>query len=392
MARRPMTGNEAAAYAMMQINPDVVAAYPITPSTQVVERFSDFVNNGECDTEFVPVESEHSAMSACVGASAAGARVMTATASQGLALMHEILYVASSMRLPIVTVIASRALNSPLSIHGDHSDTMGSRDAGWLQFYAESVQEFYDHIFIAMRAAELANLPAMVCEDGFILSHTLEPVETLDKAEVARFLGERKPLYDMLDTDHPIMAGYLSLTDSYMEHKRLQAEVMREAPKFIDQAYQEFEKAFGRKYDWMEVYGPSDAEVAMVIIGSGAGTVKETVDLMEQQGKKVAVVKLVVPRPLPVERLRQTLSRFKIVAIVERTDSYKNHGGPMFSEIAGALYAAEKRPVLKAYHFGMGGRDVFIEDFMKVYDDLLDELAGRKTIPETFNYIGVKEG
>lgn len=392
MPRIPMTGNEAAAYAMMQINPDVVAAYPITPSTQVVERFSDYVNNGKCQTEFVPVESEHSAMSACVGASACGARVMTATAAQGLALMHEILYIASSMRLPIVTVIASRALNSPLNIHGDHSDTMGSRDSGWLQFYGESVQEFYDHIFIALRAAELSNLPAFVCEDGFILSHTLEPVDVLDKDEIAKYLGERKPLYDLLDTDHPIMAGHLSLQDTYMEHRRKLAEGMAEAPKFIDQAYREFKESFGREYDWMEVYDPHDAEVAILIIGSAAGTAKETVDFLAEEGKRVALVKLLVARPLPVERLRQTLGKYRIVAIMERTDSFKNHGGPMFSEIAGALYHGDKHPILRAYHYGFGGRDIFPEDFMKVYNDLLDMTAGKKDIPETLNYAGLKEG
>lgn len=388
--RKPMTGNEAAAYAMMQINPDVVAAYPITPSTQVVEKFSEYVANGEVDTEFVPVESEHSAMSACVGASMAGARVMTATASQGLALMHEILYVASSMRLPIVTVIANRALNSPLNIHGDHSDTMGSRDSGWMQFYGESVQEFYDHIFIALKAAEKAHLPAMVCEDGFILSHTLEPVDVLDTQKVREWLGERKPLYTVLE-ERPMMAGYLALPDYYMEHKRLQAEAMRQAHGIIAEVYEDFARTFGRRYWFLEEYGDPEAEVAVLIIGSAAGTGKEAVDILNKEGKRVALVKLRVFRPLPVEELRQTLSKYKIVAVLERTDSYKNHGGPLFSEVAGVLYHLEKRPVLRAYHYGMGGRDIFPEDFIGLYEDLLAMARGEKEIPEVFNYIGLKE-
>ncbi|MEO0157363.1 MAG: pyruvate ferredoxin oxidoreductase, partial [candidate division WOR-3 bacterium] len=246
-------------------------------------------------------------------------------------------------------------------------------------------------IFIAPRAAELSNLPAFVCEDGFILSHTLEPVDVLDKAEIAKYLGERKPLYNLLDTDHPIMAGHLSLPDSYMEHRRKLAEGMMEAPRFIDQAYREFGERFGREYDWMEIYDPHDAEVAVLIIGSAAGTAKETVDFMAEEGKRVAVIKLRVPRPLPVERLRKALGKYKIVAIMERADSFKNHGGPMFSEIAGALYHHDKHPILRSYYYGFGGRDIFPEDFMRVYNDLLDMAAGKKEIPEIMNYAGLKE-
>ena len=260
---KPLTGDQAVAEAMRQIDPDVVAAYPITPATEIVMNFSQFVADGKVSTEFIPVESEHSAMSACVGAAAAGARTMTATSANGLALMWEIVYIAASTRLPIVMPVVNRALSGPINIHCDHSDTMGARDSGWLQVFAENAQEAYENTIVGVEIAEHKDilLPIMVCQDGFITSHGVEGVDLLDDKKVKDFIGEYKPDSPLLDIDNPSTYGPLDLQDYYFEHKRQEAEAMRSALDAIPEILKEFEKQFGTKYDFIETYKLDDAEI-----------------------------------------------------------------------------------------------------------------------------------
>jgi len=291
--RDRLSGNEAIAFAMKQINPDVVAAFPITPSTEVPQYFSQFVANGEVDTEFVAVESEHSAMSACIGASAAGARTMTATSSQGLALMWEMLYIAASMRLPIVMAVINRALSGPINIHNDHSDSMGARDSGWIQIYCENNQEAYDSLIQAIRIAEHKDvrLPVMVCYDGFITSHAVENIELLEDELVKKFVGEYNPEFYLLNEQNPISMGPLDLPPYYFEHKRQQAEAMKNAKKVVLEIADEFASLTGRKYGLFESYKLDDAEVAIVVMNSTAGTAKAVVDEYRSKGYKVGLLK-----------------------------------------------------------------------------------------------------
>lgn len=383
------TGNEAMAEAMRQINPDVVAAYPITPATEVVQLFASFVADGLVTTEFVPAESEHSAISACVGASSAGARVMTSTSSQGLALMHEILYIAGGLRLPIVICMVNRALSSPINIHCDHSDSLGSRDAGWLQIFAENTQEAYDTTIITVKAAEEARLPAMVTTDGFIISHSMERVEMLDDKDVPLFLGERKALNSVLDLDKPMSFGSLDLQDYYFEHKRSQIEAMNTCLPIIEKAHKAFADKFGRYYPIVDEYKMDDAEVAILCLGSTGGTAKVAVEKMRAQGKKVGVIRPRVYRPFPKDQLLKALAKVKAVAILDRAETMSGQGGHLFNEVRAILYDAKFHPLLKNYVYGLGGRDISIEELESIYDEMFAIQKSGK-VDKDLVYFGVR--
>jgi len=392
MAKRvSLSGNEAVAFGMKQINPDVVAAFPITPSTEVPQYFSQFVANGEVDTEFVAVESEHSAMSACIGAAAAGGRVMTATASAGLALMWEMLYVGASMRLPMVLAVTNRALSGPINIHNDHSDTMGARDSGWIQLYGESAQEAYDNLIQAVRIGEHKDvqLPVMVCYDGFITSHAVENLEMLDDEEVKKFVGVKREAPFALIGQDPVSMGPLDLPNHYFEHKRLQAEAMKNAKKVILEIAAEYEKLTGRKYGFFEEYKMEDAEAAIVVINSTAGTAKFVVDNLRAQGKKVGLIKIRVFRPFPAEELAEALKNVKAVAVMDKADSFSAAGGPLFAEVRSAMYGRADGKIVTNYIYGLGGRDVTTTQIEKVYADLFNAIETGKY--EVYNYLGVRE-
>ena len=388
--RQALTGNEAFAYAMKQINPDVVAAYPITPATEIVQIFSKYVADGEVDTEFVAVESEHSAMSACIGAAAAGARVMTGTASQGLALMHEMLYIASALRLPIVLAEVNRALSAPINIHCDHSDTMGSRDAGWIQIYCENANEGYHSLIQAVKIAETVNLPVMVTLDGFIISHGMEVVETLETDAVRDYLGKRKPLYNVLDYENPIMVGPLDLTDYYFEHKRQQIEAMKKAKSVIEEVITDYNKRFGFDFPvFAEAYRMEDAEYAILSMSSAAGTMKEAIDIMREKGEKVGLVRLKVFRPFPYEVLQELFKNVKAIGVMDRSDSVNTMGGPVFNEVRSALYDLSSRPKIMNFVFGLGGRDFPLKDALYIINRV-KELKEGKTL-DFVEYVGVRE-
>jgi len=390
--RERLSGNEAVATAMKQINPDVVAAFPITPSTEVPQYFSQFVADGEVDTEFVAVESEHSAMSACIGASSAGARAMTATSANGMALMWEVLYIAASSRLPIVMPLINRALSGPINIHNDHSDSMGARDSGWIQLYSEDNQEAYDNIIQAVRIAEHKDvlLPVMVCMDGFIVSHSVENIELLETEKVREFVGTYEPDEYLLNAKYPITMGPLDLPPHYFEHKRQQAEAMRNAKKVILQIAEEYEKLTGRKYGLFEEYRMEDAEVGIVILNSSAGTAKEVVDKLRDEGVKAGLVKIRVFRPFPADEIAKALSGLKALAVMDKADSFSAAGGPVFAEVRSALYGAKADTNVISYIYGLGGRDVTMDDIEKVYRNLID-IAKTGKISETYNYVGVRE-
>ncbi len=368
---RALTGNEAAAEAMRQIDPDVVPAYPITPQTELMQKFAEFVNNGLVGTEMILVESEHSAMSAAVGAAAAGARVMTATSANGLALMWEIVYIAASNRLPIVMPVVNRALSGPINIHCDHSDTMGARDSGWIQIYAENCQEVYDNLIQAVRIAENPGvlLPVMTTHDGFIISHTMERVDTLPDEQVKKFVGERSPKFPLLDTAHPVTYGPLDLQDYYFEHKKQQAEAMKAAAAAILKAGEEYGKLSGRSYGFFDEYLTADADYIVLALGSGAGTAKAAADELRERGWKVGVLKLRVFRPFPAKELAAALSGAKAVAVLDRSEGFSGIGGPVFQEVRSALYRASAIPV-SGYVYGLGGRDLRIDQVGQVFYDL----------------------
>ena len=376
-----LTGNSAIAHAMKQINPDVYAAYPITPSTGIMEEFSSYVADGDVDTEFITVESEHSAMSACIGASASGARVMTATSSQGLALMWEMLYIASGMRLPIVLTNVNRALSAPINIHCDHSDSMGARDSGWIQVYSETVQEAYDNLFQAVRIAENEKvlLPVMVCLDGFITSHAIENISLIDDAEAREFIGEYRAKHSLLDTDHPVTYGAMTLPDSYIEFKHQQSEAIAGAKDVVSEIGREFGKKFGREYGLMEKYRLDDADAAIVILSSAAGTTKVAVDELRKAGKRVGILRPRLFRPFPFKEIADALKNVKAIAVLDRADSMNGFGGPLFNEVRSALYELEKRPKVVSRIFGLGGWDYKVKDAIEVFDDLLKIAETGKT-------------
>ena len=387
----PLTGDQAVAEAMRQINPDVVAAYPITPQTEIVMNFAQFVADGKVETEMIPVESEHSAMSACVGSAASGARTMTATSANGLALMWEIVYIAASTRLPIVMPVVNRALSGPINIHCDHSDTMGARDSGWMQIYAENAQEAYDHTVLAVRLAEHKKilLPIMTCQDGFITSHAVEGIELFPDDKVKKFVGEYTKENPLLDVDNPVTYGPLDLQDFYFEHKRQQSEAMKDSLKVIPEVLDEFNKTFGRSFDMLEEYKLKDAEIGIVVLSSTAGTARGVVDELRKDGVKAGLLKPRFFRPFPRERIIKALSHLKAVAIMDRSDSFSSEGGPLFNEIKSALYESDKKPLVANYIFGLGGRDIFPEDIKKVYEDMD---AAKKTgkLKNRITHLGVR--
>ncbi|MCL2573538.1 MAG: pyruvate ferredoxin oxidoreductase [Defluviitaleaceae bacterium] len=393
MARREkLSGNEAVSIAMKQINPDVVAAYPITPSTEVPQYFSTYAANGEVDTEFVPVESEHSAMSACIGAQAAGGRAMTATSAQGLALMWEMLYIASAYRLPVTLAAVNRALSGPINIHNDHSDTMGARDSGWIQIYSEDCQEAYDNFIQAVKIGEHPDvmLPVMDCYDGFITSHKVENIEIMEDEEVKAFVGKYNPPYHLMNKEKPMSMGPLSLPFYYFEQKRQQAEAMKTSIKAILEVAAEFEKVTGRKYGLFEEYRMDDAEVAIVILNSTAGTAKDVVDMLRDNGIKAGLIKIRVYRPFPVEQIAQALSKCKAVAVLDKADSLNGAGGPVFTDVTSAMFGRVDGVKVINYIYGLGGRDVTTDNIKEVYDNL-QEIAKTGKVKEVYNYLGVRE-
>jgi len=387
-----VTGNEAVAYAVKQINPDVMAAYPITPATALVQKFSEYVANGLVNTEFVTVESEHSAMSACVGAAAAGGRVMTATSANGLALMFEILYIAASNRLPIIMPVVNRALSGPINIHCDHSDSMATRDSSWIQIYSENCQEAYDNTIQAVRIAEhmKVRLPVMVMYDGFITSHGMECMEFLEDDKVAEFVGEYPPRYPLLDRDHPVTYGPVDLNDYYFEYKKQQIEAMKRAKGVIMEVGKEFKKTFGREYKLFEEYKLSDAERAIIVLSSTAGTTKQVVDDLRAKGEKVGLLKLRVFRPFPYQEIAQVLSHLKAIAILDRSNSFGAFGGPLFTETRSALLEAGKVPQNVNYIYGLGGRDINQTDIASIYADL-EKIVKTGRLEEKVKYFGVRE-
>ncbi len=386
-----LKGNEAAALAAKLAKPDVVAAYPITPSTDFPEKMSEFVANGELPhTQFLPVESEHSAMSACVGAAAAGARVCTATASQGLELMHEILFIASGMRLPIVLYNANRALSAPINIWCDHQDTISARDTGWIQFYAENNQEIFDLMLIAFRVAEDKRvlLPAMACIDAFVCTHTFEPVDVPSQEEIDDFLPPYKPEHVKLDPEDPWTLGPFGVPEYYQEMRYAQHLAMKNAEKVIDEVFQDFEKRFGRKYQKVTPYRTEDADIIFITIGSISGTAKEFVDKVREEGKKVGTIKITVLRPFPFKEILPLIKNAKVVATLERNISM-GYGGAVYADLAGTLINEEKKPVLIDFILGLGGRDVTFKDFNEILDVCEKVMAGEKV--ERPVWIGVKK-
>ncbi len=371
-----MTGNEAVANAMKQINPDVIAAYPITPQTDIVQYYSSFVADGSVDTEMVTVESEHSAMSATCGASAAGSRAMTATSSQGLALMHEILHIASGDRLPIVMPVVNRAISAPLNIHCDHSDTMAALTTGWIQIYGESAQEAYDNMIQAVRIAEDPRvlLPVMVCYDGFITSHAVDNLELLPDEVVKKFVGQYKPERSFFNLDDPTTVGPLVLPDYFAELKYQQALATEQAHNVILEVAKDFEKVSGRKYSFFEEYKMEDAERVVVVLSSTAGTAKAVVDQLRASGEKVGLLKPRVLRPFPAAEMVHALSGAKAVAVMDRADTFSNQGGQVFTELRAAFYNEKTRPLMRGYIFGLGGRDTTTREIKKVFADLSDDL------------------
>jgi pyruvate ferredoxin oxidoreductase alpha subunit len=399
-----LNGDEAVAYAAKQSDVDVVAAYPITPQTIIVEKFSEYVADGEVQTNFVCTESEHSALTACLAASVTGARTFTATASAGLALMHEMLFVTSGCRAPVVMAIANRALSAPINIHGDHSDSMAQRDSGWIQMYAENAQEVYDSIIQAFRIAEDPSvlLPVMVGLDGFTLSHSLENVKALPDDIVKRFVGARQlPLVAThegtdapfkLDPENPMTMGPIAFPDYYFEFKRQQEEAMKNALSVIQQVNSEYADISGRSYGngLLDAYRLEDAEVAAVCLGSTAGTMKTVVDDLRQEGVKAGLLRLRTFRPLPVEEIRSALENVKAVAVMDRCMSFGGNGGPVFHEFRHVLYDVAAHPYVVNYIYGLGGRDTSPQEMRGIYEDLQRILQNRR-VETPIQYLGLRE-
>lgn len=393
MARKDrMSGNEAVAYAIRQINPDVMPAFPITPSTEIPQMVSTYIANGDIDTEFIPVESEHSAMSAAIGSEAAGARTLTATSSAGLAYMWEELLLAASNRMPIALALVNRTLSGPININCDHSDGMGARDTGWIQIYAENNQEAYDNFIQAYPIAEHAgvHLPIMICQDGFITSHAVENIELLEDEDVKGFVGEYEPEEFLLNPGNPIAVGPYSVTNYVMEAKKNQALALEGSKEVILKVAEEFEKVSGRKYGLFEEYRTEDADYIMLIMGSAAGTAKQAVDDLREKGKKVGVVKLRVFRPFPADELANALKNAKAVAIMDRTESYNGNGGPLGSEVTAGLYRNKIMLETVNYIYGLGGRDFTVQEVYDIFAQLEDFIEnGNK--PEQYQYIGLRK-
>ena len=387
-----MSGNEAVAYAIRQINPDVMPAFPITPSTEIPQMVSTYIANGEMDTEFIPVESEHSSMSATIGAEAAGARSLTATSSAGLALMWEELLLAASNRMPCALALVNRTLSGPININCDHTDGMGARDTGWIQIYAENNQEAYDNFIQAYPIAEneKVHLPIMICQDGFITSHAVENIELLEDEIVKDFVGEYEPEEYLLNPGKPIAVGPYSVSNYAMEARKNQEIALENAKDVILEVAKKFEKVSGRSYGLFEEYRTEDADYIMLIIGSAAGTAKQAVDDLRDQGKKVGVIKLRVFRPFPAKELAMALKNCKAVAIMDRCESYNGNGGPLGSEVTAGLFRHKVMIEAVNYIYGLAGRDFTVTDVYHIFDELEDLVVNGKEV-EQFQYIGLRK-
>lgn len=387
-----MSGNEAVSYAIRQINPDVMPAFPITPSTEIPQIVSSYIANGEMDTEFIPVESEHSSMSAAIGAEAAGARSLTATSSAGLALMWEELLLAASNRMPLAMALVNRTLSGPININCDHSDGMGARDTGWIQIYAENNQEAYDNFIQAYPIAEHkdVHLPIMICQDGFITSHAVENLELLEDSVVKKFVGEYEPEEYLLNPGKPIAAGPYSVTNYVMEAKKNQEIALENAKAVILEVAKRFKKISGRSYGLFEEYKTKDADYIMLIIGSAAGTAKQAVDDLRAKGWKAGVIKLRVFRPFPAEELAEALKHCKAAAIMDRCESYNGNGGPLGSEVTAGLYRSKVMIETVNYIYGLGGRDFTVEDVYEIFGELEDLVVNGKEI-EQYQYIRLRK-
>lgn len=389
--RERLSGNEAVATAMKQINPDVVAAFPITPSTEIPQYFSTFVSNGQVDTEFVAVESEYSAMSACIGAEAAGARAMTATSANGLSLMWEMIYIASSLRLPIVLSLVNRAVSGPLNIHNDHSDAMGVRDSGWIMLFSENNQEAYDNTIMAHRIAENKDvmLPLMICQDGFITSHSIENIELIEDSKVKEFVGEYHPEHYLLNKKEPIAVGPLDLQAYLFEHKYQQAEAMRNAKKVIKEVSEDFEKLTGRSYSFFEEYKSQDADYIIVCMNSTAGTTKFVVDKLREKGIKAGLIKVRMFRPFPAEEIAEALKNAKSIAVLDKADSLNGAGGALFEDVTSSMFTNNVFIPTINYIYGIGGRDTKVEDIESVFNDL-SNINTNKKVENPYRYLGVR--
>ena len=390
--RDRLSGNEAIATAMRQINPDVFAMFPITPSTEIPQYFAQYVADGKVDTEFICVESEHSSMSACIGAEAAGCRAITATSSAGLSFMTEVLYVAASARLPIVLAVACRALTGPININHDYSDSMAERDSGFIQIYAENNQEAYDNYLQAHRIGEHpeVRLPVMICEDGFITSHALENIELESDEAVKAFVGEYHPENYLLKHENPLAVGPYGTSPYYMEARVAQAEAMKNAKRVILEVAADFEKTFGRKYGFFEEYRMEDAEIALVLMGSSAGTAKAAVDELREQGVKAGLIKIRVFRPFPGEELAQALNHCQAVAVLDKSEGFSANGGPLFAETASACINLDRRPKMVDIVYGLGGRDFTVDQAKRVFARLEKIVATGETGP-IYSHMGQRD-
>ncbi len=387
-----MSGNEAVSFAIRQVNPDVMPAFPITPSTEIPQMVSTYIANGEMDTEFIPVESEHSSMSAAIGAEAAGARSLTATSSAGLALMWEELLLAASNRMPLVLALVNRTLSGPININCDHSDSMGARDTGWIQIYAENNQEAYDNFIQAYPIAEdtRVHLPVMVCQDGFITSHAVENIELLEDELVRDFVGEYEPEEFLLNPGKPIAVGPYSVSNYAMEGKKNQEIALENSKQVILEVARKFKELSGRGFGLFEEYRTEDADIIMLIMGSAAGTAKEAVDGLREEGKKVGVLKLRVFRPFPAAEIAEALKNCRAVAIMDRCESYNGNGGPLGSEVPAALFKHKVMIEAVNYIYGLAGRDFTISDVKSVFAELEDMLENGTEV-EQYQYIRLRK-
>ncbi len=389
-----LDGNHSAAEAMRQINPDVVAAYPITPTSYIMEAFSMMVNNGVVETEFVTVESEHAAMSACIGACAAGGRVITATASQGLAFMHEALFNASGMRLPIVLINGNRALGAPLSIHCDHSDCMAERDTGFLQIHAKDAQEMYDLLLQSFLIAEHEEVrtPIMICMDAFQVTHTHQKVIIEDDESVQKFIGKPILKNPLLDIENPVSYGGATRPDFYHEARRSQLEGILKAFTVIPEIGKNFHEAFGRDYSsFGEEYQIEDAEYVIVVLGSTFGTVKKSVDFLREKGEKVGALRLRTFRPFPGAYIREKLAGKKGVAVMDRTSPIGAEGGPLFTEVRSAMYELENHPRIFPFVYGLGSRETNPLHIQDIFEVLISGVSEKREIfPEESFWVNLR--
>lgn len=388
-----LTGNQAAAEAMRQINFDVAAVYPISPQTELMGFFAEYVANGEVDTDMVAVEGEHSAMAACIGAAAAGARVITASAGPGIAYMVENLYIASGMRLPIVLIDVNRALSAPLSIHCDHADSMLTRDSSWISLFSENAQEAYHNLIMSVKIAEKAMFPIIVNYDGYIVSHSIENVEIFDDETVREFVGpsgiHRIP-YPLLDVSKPVTYGATAQPDYYTECKYQQHIDFLKVYDIVREVFNEFESISGKRYDFIEEYMTEDAEYIGISMGSSFGTLKDAVNTLRAQGRKVGAIKIRLYRPFPVKELAQALSKAKGVAVLDRADSFDGIGGPLFKDVCTAIFHNQNRPIVHNFIYGLGGREIHEEEFIKAFDRVERLEKGVETRDNLVEYLQVR--